>query len=609
MKKWFALIPALAFCLLYPPMAFADDPVAYLDEGGQMASCDAYTLVEEDTDQWFDGWYVVEGSVSISARIEASGSVHLILPNGSALYAGQVISVDQGASLSIYAQTGDSAMGSLVASGSGAGQAAIGGDGSQGGCGDISIYGGDITATAGDSSGAGIGAGSNQTAGVIRITGGVVNAQGSDCGSGIGAGWNGGVGQIFISGGTVTGQGGAGGAGIGGPPNGSVGTIEITGGTVTGVGGAGGAPGIGGMQQDRSTDVVLRGGTVYAIGGICGNSQADPGTLRVAPPDGMQIDVQTGSSMGDLSPVEGSPFVQDTDIIEAVKSAPCFCSETNLRQTPQSITVSPASLELRVGESDVLNVEAQPGGADPVSWTTSNDEVAVVDENGIVTATGAGQAVISAWMDGLTDSCMVTVRQPVTGVWLDQTELSLLAGDQVTIHALVDPSDATDSSVSWDSSNWQVAYVDQGGTVRADNPGSAVITVTTNDGGWQAQCTVTVTPRTYALKVDPASIGFGTASAGYGQPAAKAVTVTNTGNQTLHLAQPTAQNFVVSGLSATTVEPGATATFTVQPKAKLGAGQYNETVTVSAENGAKVTDNLTNTEAAAKTTPTPNPDS
>ena len=75
MKKLLALVPALAFCLLFPLAAFANDPVGYLDENGQMAECGDYTLVEEDTDLWTDGWYVVEGSVTIPQRIETTGSV------------------------------------------------------------------------------------------------------------------------------------------------------------------------------------------------------------------------------------------------------------------------------------------------------------------------------------------------------------------------------------------------------------------------------------------------------------------------------------------------------------------------------------------------------
>lgn len=615
MKKLLALVPALAFCLLFPLAAFAEDPVGYLDENGQMAECGDYTLVEEDTDLWTDGWYVVEGSVTIPQRIETTGSVCLILTNGCRLYAGQGISVDQGASLTIYAQTMDpGAMGELDASGNAPGQAVIGGDGVQGGCGDISIHGGDINASATGSSAPGIGAGSNQVAGVIRITGGTVNAQGSDCGSGIGAGWNGGVGQILITGGNVTGVGGAGGAGIGGPPNGSVGTIEITGGTVTGVGGPGGAPGIGGLCQDRSADILLCGGIVYAIGGdgggsgICGNDDGNPGTLRVAPPEGLAFAVQTGDSVGTLSPIGGSPFAQETDIMDAVQYAPCFSSELTQRAVLQSVKVSPGSLDMTVGESEVLNAETQPAGiGDPVAWASGNDDVVVVDDNGVVTAVGTGNAVITATVDGFTDTCMVSVWQPVTGVSLDKTTLNLMAGDQATLNAAVQPSDASDPLVNWQSSDWQVAYVDQTGTVRADNPGSAVITVTTEDGGRQAQCTVTVTPRTYALKADPASIGFGSVNTGYSQPAAKAVTVTNTGNQTLNLSQPAAKNFVVSGLSSTKVGPGATVTFTVQPKEKLGAGQYSETVTVSGENGARATVALTFTVTAPKATATPKP--
>jgi len=81
---------------------------------------------------------------------------------------------------------------------------------------------------------------------------------------------------------------------------------------------------------------------------------------------------------------------------------------------------------------------------------------------------------------------------PVTGVSLDQTELTLAAGGQAALNAAVEPSDAANKAVTWSTSNPDAATVSQDGVVTAVGAGEAVITVTTEDGGFSAECTVTV---------------------------------------------------------------------------------------------------------------------
>ncbi|WP_313133515.1 S-layer homology domain-containing protein [Anaerocolumna sp.] len=84
---------------------------------------------------------------------------------------------------------------------------------------------------------------------------------------------------------------------------------------------------------------------------------------------------------------------------------------------------------------------------------------------------------------------------PVTGITLNRTSLSLYSNTTpktATLITTVSPSDATDQSVTWASGNIAVATVDQSGNVTAVANGTAVITVTTTDGGYTASCTVTV---------------------------------------------------------------------------------------------------------------------
>ena len=184
----------------------------------------------------------------------------------------------------------------------------------------------------------------------------------------------------------------------------------------------------------------------------------------------------------------------------------------------------------------------------------------------------------------------LTVTQPVTSVTLDKNTLELYTGDTAPLTATVEPDNATNKNVTWSSDNADVATVEDG-TVTAVGAGNATITATAADGsGKSATCTVTVTDKTYTISADPTAFNFGSVYTGYAQPAAQTVTVKNTGNQPVTLTQPASTNsFEVGTLSTTNLAVGDTATFTVQPKAGLSAGTYNETIEVTGTEGAAVT--------------------
>lgn len=121
------------------------------------------------------------------------------------------------------------------------------------------------------------------------------------------------------------------------------------------------------------------------------------------------------------------------------------------------------------------------------------------------------------------------------------------------------------------------------------SPGTASFTVKASntippDATRQFSITINPAPA-YSIAVAPSALSFGTVNTGYAQPAAQTVTVTNTGNQSVTLNQPNAVNYAVSALSSAALASGASATFTVQPKAGLGAGSYMENIEVSAQEG------------------------
>ena len=143
----------------------AENGVSYLDENGSKQTADNVTVVESGTTAWNGGWYVVNGSVTISERVTVSGDVRLILEDGAVLTINRGIQVqddDRDPSngsankLTIYAQSDKENMGALTANGNNGGAGIGGGDSGSGG--NITINGGNVTATGGQYA-AGIGDG------------------------------------------------------------------------------------------------------------------------------------------------------------------------------------------------------------------------------------------------------------------------------------------------------------------------------------------------------------------------------------------------------------------------------------------------------------------
>jgi uncharacterized protein YjdB len=177
------------------------------------------------------------------------------------------------------------------------------------------------------------------------------------------------------------------------------------------------------------------------------------------------------------------------------------------------VTLNKTSLDMKVGDSETLTATVAPTEATnkAVTWKSSNESVATVDDNGKVTAVGDGEATITATTtDGeKTAECKVTVKAAtvaVTGVSLDQTSLELTVGDTETLTATVAPLDATNQNVTWESNNTAAATVDQNGAVKAVGVGEATITVTTMDGSKTDACTVKVSKKAGSISYPTAPV-------------------------------------------------------------------------------------------------------
>ena len=132
-----------------------------------------------------------------------------------------------------------------------------------------------------------------------------------------------------------------------------------------------------------------------------------------------------------------------------------------------------------------------------VTWTSDNPAVAsVVEVTGEVYAIKEGTAniTVTSTDGGKTDTCKVTVINPihVTGITIDPSEYNLVLGGSLTLSPVIQPANATNKLVTWDSNKPEVAAVNSYGVVTGKSVGSAFITGKTVDGNMTAYCYVTV---------------------------------------------------------------------------------------------------------------------
>ncbi len=179
-----------------------------------------------------------------------------------------------------------------------------------------------------------------------------------------------------------------------------------------------------------------------------------------------------------------------------------FTYYTKSTSLATGITLDQTSLTLNSGTTAQLSATITPAEAfASITWTSSDESVATVDANGLVTAIADGTCTITAKTSGSnkTATCSVTVKQMVTSITLSQTTAVLELKGTVYLTATVLPVNATNKNVVWSSNNEAVAGVINGTVVAAGGYGTAVITCEAADGsGVKATCTVSVLdPSTY----------------------------------------------------------------------------------------------------------------
>ena len=177
------------------------------------------------------------------------------------------------------------------------------------------------------------------------------------------------------------------------------------------------------------------------------------------------------------------------------------------------ISIDRPSATIKEGETLTLVANITPVNAEnkSVTWSSSSEAMATVDNTGKVTGVKAGSATITATAEdgGMKATCAITVAQWVTGISLNKTSLTLNEGEAETLVPTVSPSNAADKTLKWTTSDSSIAAVDENGKVTAVSKGNATIKAEANDGsGKYATCEVLVRKKLGPLPTGAVDLGL-----------------------------------------------------------------------------------------------------
>ena len=246
------------------------------------------------------------------------------------------------------------------------------------------------------------------------------------------------------------------------------------------------------------------------------NGDTDPATMKAGDKgsiliglwakDGYEFKNDGHACVLESVKVDGKPLAfKDPDItydyatpVDVYSSARFDLIELYVSYTVQPMETFTVSFETNGGDSvtsqTVKKDEKAVKPNDPkkagytfAGWYSDKELQKIFDFS---TAITADTIVYAKWTQGIV---------PVTGVNLEKTSLSMMLSGTETLKATVEPSNATDKTVIWKSSDYSVATTDENGKVIAVGKGTATITATTADGGKTAECTVTVDEMSYKI--------------------------------------------------------------------------------------------------------------
>ena len=149
----------------------------------------------------------------------------------------------------------------------------------------------------------------------------------------------------------------------------------------------------------------------------------------------------------------------------------------DVKEYVSSITLSETHKFMNVGTSGTLTatVGSDTATNKNIIWTSSDNSICSVDSYGTLNAGEPGIAVITVTAadgSGVSATCVVQVVNPVTSIRIEPDTVRMLVGESRIVQAVIEPDDASIKDVTWESSNEEIATVDEAGEIFALSTGS-----------------------------------------------------------------------------------------------------------------------------------------
>ncbi len=175
--------------------------------------------------------------------------------------------------------------------------------------------------------------------------------------------------------------------------------------------------------------------------------------------------------------------------------------QNNTLATVEALELTSTKDTISTGESVQLSAVFSPLNATykGMSWTSSENTIASVSQNGLVTAKKPGTVTITGTSSeaGITGIIKLTVKAiSVQGISLEPSEIELMNGQTQRLSLTFSPNDAANKKVIWTSSDSTLASVSSGGVVTAQKVGTVFVIATSEDGGFADSCKVTINSTT-----------------------------------------------------------------------------------------------------------------
>ena len=155
------------------------------------------------------------------------------------------------------------------------------------------------------------------------------------------------------------------------------------------------------------------------------------------------------------------------------------------------------STTIKKGEKKQLKVNILPQEANThkVIYTSSNPNVATIDDKGMIQAISSGKSIITvkAEENNVENSIEINVYSPVTNIIIDQKEIYIQKDDTFKINAYIEPEDANNKKIVYQSENDEIATIDENGIITAKKEGEVKIYIYSEENNEiKEECKVTV---------------------------------------------------------------------------------------------------------------------